>query len=332
MKNLIFITILVGLLAACNDSSTKANENKQAVNKSATVKELSIEIENTPTNPELYYRRAIAYSQEDELALALADIDQALILNPENALYHYRRGKICFFMNKTIEAAKSLEKSIEINPSFIDAKIELADLYLIVKEHRKSNDLLNTVLAQDAQNAEAFFLKGMNYKELGDTAMAAQAFQKAYDLDNKHFDAVMQLGNLYASANNKTALDYYIAASRINAKSEEPPYNAGVFLQQKGDYKKAIQMYQQALKANPEHYPSYYNAALINMDVKRYDDAITNLKAVIRIEPRMIDAYYQIGVCYENIKAYEDARINFEAVLDMNPAHKEAAQHLKRLK
>ncbi|MBP9187356.1 MAG: tetratricopeptide repeat protein [Bacteroidia bacterium] len=333
MNKLIFITAIISLLAACNNSNNKGlKDNKAEVATSKSVAEISAQLENEPTNAELYYRRANMYYEEKLLDKSLADIEQAIVLNANQPIYLFFKGRVLYAMNKTQDAAKAYEKAIAIKPDFIEAQLKLAELYYIVKEHKKSIDLYNVILANDKLNTTALFFKGMNYKEIGDTASAVQAFQKTYEIDVNHYDAVMQLGNLYAGLNNKIALDYYITASRLRPKNPEPPFAAGVYFQQKGDYKKAVTMYQQALKADEKFYRAYYNSALINVDIRRFSDAISNLNAVIRIEPGFVDAYYMRGLCYELEKNWEDARINYQYALELEPEHALAKPALAAIK
>lgn len=333
MKKLIFITAILCVIAACgNSGSQKTETEKNEKQEPKSVMSISAEIEKDPTNAELYYRRAGAYYEDKYLDKALADIDQALVLSADNAIYLYLKGRILYGMNKTIDAAKAYERAIEVNPQFMDARLKLAELYYIVKEHKKANDLLNVVLAEDQQNLTALFFKGMNYKEMGDTTSAIQAFRKGYELDPNNYDAVMQLGILYAALKNKIALDYYIAASRIQPKNAEPPYNAGVFFQENRDYQRAVKMYEQALKADPDYYQAYYNAALINIEVGRYEDAIRNFNTVVRLQPEFAEAYYMRGFCYEKTGRNEDARINYEYAIDINPEYAQAREALKHSK
>lgn len=333
MKKLIFITALVALLGACNTNNNKASEqNKQEVITSKSVTEISAEIEKDPTNPELYYRRANVYYEEKMLDAALADIEQSLALSAEQPLYLFLKGRILYAMNRTQDAANTYEKAIAVKPDFEEAQLKLAELYYIVKEHKKSMDLYNVILASNKTNTTALFFKGMNFKEIGDTASAIQTFQKTYEVDPNHYDAVMQLGNLYAGLKNKIALDYYITASRLKPKSPEPPYSAGVFFQQNRDFKKAVKMYEQALKADEKYYQAYYNSALINVEIGRYSDAIVNLNAVVRIEPGLVDAYYMRGVCYEALKNKEDAIVNYEYALELDPKHNLAQKALTQLR
>lgn len=332
MKKLIFITAILIATIACNESNNKKTEPKETVVQSKSAQAISAEIEKNPTNPELYYRRANAYFDEQYLDKALADVEEALVLAENNPLYMFLKARILYAMNRTVESAKVYEQIIAIKPDFDDARLKLAELYLVVKEHKKSVDLLNVLLANNKANTNALFVKGMNLKEMGDTAGAVQAFQKAYEVDASFYDAAMQLGILYAALGNKIALDYYVAAARINPKSAEPPYNAGVFMQQKGEFKKAIFMYKQALKADPQFYLAYFNAGIIAARNKRFEEAIDHFNQVVRLEGGYIDAYYMRGVCYEELKNYEDAKLNYEQVLEMDTNHKMAKAALNGLR
>ncbi len=333
MKKLIFITASALIIAGCSPSDPakkQAETNAQKEVKSAIA--ISDEIEKDPGNPELFYRRSNIYFNESYLDRAIADIDQALILAPNTPIYMFNKARILYAMNKTKEAAELYENVIKIKPDFIEAKVKLADLYYVVKEHKKSIDLLNVLLAENKANVDAYFLRGMNFKEMGDTASAISSFQKAYAIDDKNYDAVMQLASLYAAIKNKVALDYYVAGARIKPKSAEPPYGAGVFYQQQRDYKRAIKMYEQAVKADDRYFQAYYNAAIINMELNDFKTALDQLNMVVRIEQGFADAYYMRGLCYEQMKNKEDARLNYQYTLEINPKHKLASAALQTLK
>jgi predicted Zn-dependent protease len=102
-------------------------------------------------------------------------------------------------MNKTQEAAKAYESAITLKPDYRDAQMNLAELYYVVKEHTKSIDLLNVLIAEDPTDATFYCLKGDNQRELKDTLRAIATYQKALELDGEYYDAAMQLGLLLAA-------------------------------------------------------------------------------------------------------------------------------------
>ncbi|MES2688813.1 MAG: hypothetical protein V4658_00330, partial [Bacteroidota bacterium] len=113
MKKLIFITLIISIITACNSSPQPGNETKADTKKEVkSVKEISVEIEKNPTDAELYYRRAGIYYNEKYLDLALADIEQALALKADNSIYLFRKGRILYALNKTIEASKIYEQAV----------------------------------------------------------------------------------------------------------------------------------------------------------------------------------------------------------------------------
>ena len=120
MNKLIFITAIISLLAACNNSNNKGlKDNKAEVATSKSVAEISAQLENEPTNAELYYRRANMYYEEKLLDKSLADIEQAIVLNANQPIYLFFKGRVLYAMNKTQDAAKAYEKAIAIKPDFI---------------------------------------------------------------------------------------------------------------------------------------------------------------------------------------------------------------------
>ncbi|MCC7534384.1 MAG: tetratricopeptide repeat protein [Bacteroidia bacterium] len=325
----VVLFLMLGYVSCTNTPETSKHEVKT---ENSSIEELNTWIESKPTDAELYYRRGKLYFDQKDFEKALSDVNQAIDLDEKNALYFFLKGRVLYALNQTIEAAKVYEQAIQLNPNLTEAKLLLGELYYIVKEHKKSLDIYNSILATDPKNTSALFFKGMNYKEIGDTNSAIQVFQKAFEIDAKNYDAVMQLGNLFAGYHNKIALDYYITASRLRPKSSEPPYSAGVFYQQKKEYKLAIGMYKQALKADENFYPAYYNSSLINVELGQYNDAIQNLNVVIRIEPGLVDAYYMKGLCYEALNNKEEAKINYQYTLDLDANHALAKKALAALK
>jgi tetratricopeptide (TPR) repeat protein len=74
-----------------------------------------------PKNPTLYELRAYAYTfanlpAEIKLEKAIADLDQALKLNPSNAIYYQQRGYFESKAGQYKKALKDLDLAIKINP------------------------------------------------------------------------------------------------------------------------------------------------------------------------------------------------------------------------
>lgn len=90
-----------------------------------------------------------------------------------------------------------------------DAYIKLGELYLIVKEHKKSLACFSKAQEINPAEAKPYFYKGMNFKEVRDTANAIISFQRASEIDNSYFEPHLQLALLFAAKKRQTCLTVF---------------------------------------------------------------------------------------------------------------------------
>jgi tetratricopeptide (TPR) repeat protein len=328
---LIFISLILLLASSCNNEQPA---NKQAVKTKdipLDIRSISAEIEKTPNNPELYYRRAQMYFQAKDPQLALPDIEDAMRLNSQDPIYHFLHARILYAQNRTVDAEKSFLKTIEIKPDFEEAKLKLAELYLVVKEHQKSIDLLNDIIARNKKNANAYFYRGMNQKEIGDTARGIASFQRALETDEAYYDAAIQAGLLFTAKRNNNALQYLNTAIRLQPRSVEAYSARAYYHQEMKEYQKALLDYKKVIDLDPSNSDAYYNVGVINYDVKQYGAAIKSLDYCIQMNPEMPEAYFVRGLAYEKIGDKTEARINFDYLLRLGVVSHELEEAMKRV-
>jgi tetratricopeptide (TPR) repeat protein len=329
---LIFVILCILSTVACGGRKGGNTTNQDTAIVTNSVKELSKQIEREPSNAELYYQRSVIYFNESFLDRSLGDIEQAIAYDPQNALYPYFKGRILYSMNQTLKSADAYQQAIMLKPDYEEAKLKLAELYYVVKEHSKSMNLLNTIISVEPSNASAWFFKGMNLREMKDTARAVEAFQQAFDNDNQFYDAVMQLGLIYAARNNKLAVEYYNTAIRIRPKSDEAYFARGVYYQNNKRYKEALADYRKTVTFNSSHDNAYYNVGYINFETGHYKEALKNWNICIQMNNSNVKAYYMRGLVHEMEKDYAEAKLNYEYALQLDPDFELAQAGLKRIK
>lgn len=320
IKNLIFISMFYAS-ASCNFNSntppvTHISDSTEQAN---TAKELSRQIESDPENAELYYKRGQIYLNEKYLERAEADVEKAIMLDSVNPLYHFNLARITYAMNKTKLAALHYEKALLFKTDYLDAKLKLADLYFLVKEHQKSVNLLNNALKQDKNNAYIYHMLGMNFKETGDTARAIFHFQTAIETDPTDYESTLYIANLYAAQNNRIAFDYYNAALKIRPKSVEVLFARAVMAQKKLMYKQALIDYRRVITLDPANYLSYYNVGYINFDNKMFAEALRNWDICTQMNPGYAKAYYMKALTQEITGNKKEAKINYKQAIELEP-------------
>ncbi|MDO9548622.1 MAG: tetratricopeptide repeat protein, partial [Candidatus Marinimicrobia bacterium] len=172
--------------------------------KSDNIKNLSIDeltklIKNGNTNPDNYYRRAIAYKDKGMFDSATADIDHAIILNPKNAEYFFLKALIVrsqwiinpsstFDSDSTKLQFKNFDKAIELNPNVAKYYLYrgiIRDDFLIpgvVVDGRTIDDLVKAVNI-NPKYRYAWIKLGDCYSTDGDYRWAIKAYTQAIEIE-----------------------------------------------------------------------------------------------------------------------------------------------------
>ena len=289
-------------------------ENISNENLPQEITTLNEKIIKNPQEAELYYQRAKYYFEKKDFVLATADINQSLKYDSTKSNYYLLLSDLYFVQNKTSKSKESLERVLSLDSKNIDALLKLAELYFYVQKHQQSIEYIDKVLLIDQYVSKAYFLKGMNFKEMGDTARAISSMQTAVEQDPQYYSAFIQLGILYASKKNPLALEYYQNAIKINSASLEAFYGKAKFYQDMNQWNKAVSAYEELLQIDPEYKSGLYNLGVIYLlHLKLYEKAINYFNQAIASDPKYAEAYYARATCYQlkgdKSKAAEDFKI-----------------------
>ena len=290
-------------------------------------------IKQNPDDPELYHQRArYFFETKKDINAAMDDMSRLFMIDSSKVDYFITLSDIYFVKGLAGNVKASLEKALELDPGNIAARMKLAELYLYLKNYHEAISNIDKVLKTDKYHAKAYFIKGMAFKEMGDTAKAASSFQTTVEQDPDYYDAYMQLGLLFAARKNKMALDYYNSALKINPRSIEAWYALGIFFQENGMHKKAIESYYNILDIDSDHVNAHYNLGYVHSEyLGDHKTAIIHYGNAILYKPSYFEAYYMRGYSYERLKEYEKALENYNQALKLNPEYSLAAKGKGRL-
>jgi len=320
---------------SCSPDKKKDQEAVVITDTSSTDKQLSAlnsKIAQDPGNHDLLHQRAQLLIDQKRYQEALADMQKVLALDSTRSKYFITMADISFAANRTFDAKSFLEKAIRLDSTNTDAMLRLAELNLIVRQYAQSVSLLNKVLDKDKKNKTALFMRGMNYKENGDTSRAISDFQSAVEADPDFYNAYMQLGILNHLKNNPAAVEYFTQALRINPSSEEALYGRGLWYQDHNDLNKAIQDYTTIIQVNPQNRNAHFNLGYIHQIIlKVYPEAIKHYSNAIAADSNYTEAFYNRGLCYEAVGNIRDAAADYKKALMLRPVYPPAEAGLKRV-
>lgn len=298
----------------------------------STKEQISTALIANPNNPEALHARAKMYIKESKVDSALIDILDALDQDSSKSEYFVTLGDVYLIKNQTRYTRQALEKAIKLEPDSKNAHMKLAELFLYVEMRQEAMNEINEVLKRDKNNPKAYYLKGILYKESGDTSLAISSFLTTTEQDPNYLLAFEQLGLIFANSGNPRAINFYETAIKLDPKNSLTRYNLGMFYQENGAFDKASEVYKSLIANDPKFSNAYYNLGFIEIEFNQ------NAKAAMpyfvdaeKSNPSFAAAIYMQGVCSEKLGSKQDAITSYKRCLKINPKFELASDGLKRL-
>ncbi|MBL7748562.1 MAG: tetratricopeptide repeat protein, partial [Chitinophagaceae bacterium] len=221
-------------MSACSGKKKQDEKTIMTADTSALGKEiaaLSLKISENSDDPALFHDRAKLHLLRSDVANAMLDMEKVLQMDTTKADYFLTLADVHLASGKPGKSKAALDKCLSIDPKNKLAYEKLAELYFIAQQYKEAVKNLDEVLKLDINNPKAYFMKGMCYRDMGDTAKAVSSFQTSIEQKTDYYDAYLQLAMIFHAKNNKLALQYYDGALRINPKSVDAYYGRGLWYQ-----------------------------------------------------------------------------------------------------
>ncbi len=191
-----------------------------------------------PTDMEAFVARSAAYFREGEIEKALASLDVAARLAPEDALPWAYRGNIYYALGRYAEALEAAEEALRRNPALAEGWAIQAMCHAVLNDiDAVDTALLYLEVCGGALNDEATLALAMAWEANGQQQRAAEAFA-ALDLAafteeqrEAYKRALLRTGNaekaqalgLIAPGQRNAALDAAFAAGKLTLQEVEIP-------------------------------------------------------------------------------------------------------------
>ena len=297
------------------------------------IAEVSKRISENPRNATLYHERSKLHLQRNDIANAALDIGKTLELDSTKADHYLTLSDIRLAAGDPGKSMAALRTALERDPENIRAREKLAELYFIAMQYEQSVRYLDEILKRDIHNAKAYFMKGMNFKEKGDTNRAIGSFQTAIEQRQDYYEPYVQLALIYTAREDKLAMQYYDGALRINPKSEEALYGRGMYYQEVlKDYDKAIQDYTSIILINPKNRNAHFNLGFVHFQyLKVNSEALKHYTKAIECDPLWPEAFFNRGLTYETMGDVNAARNDYQMAMKLRPDYEKAKIALARV-
>lgn len=341
MKTYYFLLIALSCsILACGDGNANTGTSTDAqttIEVDTTLERLNRQIEANPSDYKNYLARAEYFSQIQNYANAMRDIDRAIIADSTKSEIYLLKGDIHFKMLNEKEAYREYEHCITIDNQNTDCMLKKAAIDILLKNYDIAIKLINDALRINDGLPYAYYLKGRLYKETGDTTLACSSYQTAIEVDPTYYDAYIEAGLLFHKRKHELAKEYYRSAIDVRPGLVEPWYNLGMYLQETGyrnnkNYREAFACYDTILKLDPKFAAAQFNKGFIFLEyMQKYDSAAFHFTKAIELYPKYFQAYYNRGLAMESMNRRTEAESDYRTALNIQPDYTEAALSLDRL-
>ncbi|MEN0003828.1 MAG: tetratricopeptide repeat protein [Bacteroidota bacterium] len=324
------------LFTACGDGS--ASDNGQAISEQRStgtgnpaIDALSEKIKGRPDDATLYADRGAAYYDNDGYDEAIFDLQRAIQLDSLNPDYFHLLADVYMDYFKSRLALATMEEAQKRFPERIPTLLKLCEFQHILKQYEESMKTIDQVLKLDPQNAEAYFMFGLNFRETGDPNRAINSFQEAVSIDPDLVDAWINLGQLYSDQNSPLAKTFFDNAIEVAPENILALHAKANYLSSQDDLTGAVAIYKKINILDPQYEDAFFNTGLLYLDLDSIAEAKAHFDMALKVSPTFIRAYYYRGVAYELQEQYPKAKADYEQALRMAPNYEDAQAGVERI-
>jgi len=260
---------------------------------------------------------------------ALAPLEKAAALSPNDAQAHYNLGLTLYDLGRLAEAEASYQRAVEASPDLAEAHNNLGTT---LKDMRRLDDAaasLRRALQIKPDYAEAHYNLGIALRGLGQLEEAAASYRRTLEIKPSFVGAHNNLGNIFRDMGRLDAAEHCLRqALKIKPDFAEAHYNLGSTLHDLGQLDEAEPSFRQALRIKPGYAEAYNNLGKTLKDLGRLDEAEDCFRLALDIKPDFAGAHSNRGATLHDLGRLDQAEASYRRVMEIEPDFAEAHNNL----
>ncbi len=339
MKKLLFAFCLFLTFVACDPTGKGRHKDDAAANDTipmtrmdSVIAIISDSIAADSTNSNLYLHRARAYVSNEQVGMAMMDVNKSISLNPRNIDAYLLLSDLYYLLGDDANITSTLTKAADLDPQDARPLVKLAELSLLQQNFKLTKGYLDKALAINNYNPNAYFVKGMMFVALHDTTTALKNFMIARDQDDAFFDPVHEICNIYVAQHNPLAEGFLRDAVRKFPYEASIRYELALFIQDEINPEEALKHYDTLLMTQPDSARLFFNKGYVYfVGLNDNKNALDYFNRALACNPDYVDALYNKGRVLEQMGNYSQAMDIYGEVLKRKPDYKLAIDAINRV-
>jgi tetratricopeptide (TPR) repeat protein len=255
-----------------------------------------------------YHNRGVALGRKGDYDRALADLNEAIRLDPNSAVAYNSRG-IAYRLRANHghsradydRAIADHTEAIRLNPNFPAAYRNRGAVYNSIGHYDRAISESDEAIRLDPKNPLGYNIRGNSLRLKGDYDRALADLNEAIRLGPKNAEAYSIRGGLYSL---------------------------------RGQHDLALADLNEAIRLNPRAATAWNNRGFAYNNMRNYDRALKDLDEAIRLDPNHASAHKNRAVSYEKNGDLQNALVEYNLSLALDPTNpriQEAVEGVKRV-
>lgn len=227
-----------------------------------------------------------------DTAGALAELQRLAKDSPKDPTAWHLIGRINASEKRYEEAARALDEALRVQPDFLPALIDRADVYAAAGQDRKAVADYEQVAKLRPDDAVTRVKLGMVQQRMGEPARAEASYRAALKLNPDIAPAANNLAMI--ELRQAGDLDEALALARkaTSLAPEVPQFHdtLGQVLRAKGDLAGAIAATEKATRLEPPQADIWYHLGRLYDEANRKDPAVQAYRRALELDPDFADA------------------------------------------
>ena len=304
--------------------------------------------------------RAQQLTELQQWVQALAEIDAAVTINPNNAAWHAHRGYILDELDRVEEAAEAYERALELEPGDRDVAVALGiaftrrghlpralevfeniakiypdfepaychriHIYAELGRHDRAEEMFYLAQELDDECPHCFFSIGVSLAVRGITDRAIYCWQRVLELDPDYVGVNRRIAQAYRSQGKlERAREYLVLELRNDPGNTDLLYELGGLALEMGEVDAAAAKFAQITELDPGHLEAHFALGKIWLrqgSVGRALDCFEAIEGSLEDEEHLPDFARWVGEALFRLERFEEAckRLKEAAALDASDA------------
>ena len=330
MLNRIFICLFFLSILSCKTEPKHVVSNPD-ITGDTDIDSVTKAISQNTGDAALYYERAKLFYERKNYDRAIEDLANSMKIDSVSAKSHHLLADVYLDYYQSRKALSTMERAAALHPTRIPTLLKLCEVQYILKQYVQSKSTVNNILKLDRENAEAYLMLGLNFRDEGEFTRAVNSYQTAVELDPELVDAWIMLGDLYANNNEKSAISFYDNALTVEPENISALHSKAFYLQNNDRLVEAIAEYDKIKQINKTYKDAYLNSGILYMEMDSVDRAFEEFNIMVGVAPESHLAYYYRGFAHEAMGEIEKAKNDYTSSLNLKKGFTKASEALENL-